>query len=96
MALTSGFRMGLVAGPIASDPVVSRLVNSLAHDAPRALKPIQAAERVCEAAARVARPPAIAASGQPGRAVPEARRVLSGSRRIRRPLSATSPSSTSR
>ena len=32
-----------LAGPVASDPVVSRLVRSLADDAPRALKAIRAA-----------------------------------------------------
>ena len=32
-----------LAGPVASDPVVSRLISLLAHDAPRALKAIRAA-----------------------------------------------------
>ena len=32
-----------LAGPVASDPVVSRLIAALAHDAPRALKAIRAA-----------------------------------------------------
>jgi hypothetical protein len=32
-----------LAGPVASDPVVSRLVSTLAGDAPRALKAIRAA-----------------------------------------------------
>ena len=32
-----------LAGPVASDPVVSRLIRSLAGDAPRALKAIRAA-----------------------------------------------------
>ena len=32
-----------LAGPVASDPVVSRLVTALAADAPRALKAIRAA-----------------------------------------------------
>ena len=32
-----------LAGPVASDPVVSRLVSTLAADAPRALKAIRAA-----------------------------------------------------
>ena len=33
-----------LAGPVASDPVVSRLVTALATDAPRALKAIRAAQ----------------------------------------------------
>jgi hypothetical protein len=32
-----------LAGPVASDPVVSRLVSALAQDAPRALRAIRAA-----------------------------------------------------
>ena len=37
-------------GPVASDPVVSRLVTRLAADAPRALKAIRAARAACPAA----------------------------------------------
>ena len=50
-----------LAGPVASDPVVSRLVSALAADAPRALKAIRAAR----AAARE-RAWALAGSRAPG------------------------------
>ena len=50
-----------LAGPVASDPVVSRLVRSLAADAPRALTAIRAAR----AAARE-RAWALAGDGAPG------------------------------
>jgi hypothetical protein len=48
-------------GPVASDPVISRLVTALAADAPRALKAIRAAR----AAARQ-RPWALAGPAAPG------------------------------
>ena len=50
-----------LAGPVASDPVVSRLISELAADAPRALKAIRAAR----AAARE-RAWALAADAAPG------------------------------
>src|SRR6202012_4693201 len=48
-----------LAGPVASDPVVSRLVSVLAGDLPRALKAIRAARAA-------ARPPAGAVGAAPG------------------------------
>jgi DDE family transposase len=42
-------------GPVASDPVVSRLVTRLAADAPRALKAIRAARARCEDRIRAAK-----------------------------------------
>jgi hypothetical protein len=41
-----------LAGPVASDPVVSRLVTALATDAPRALKAIRAAQAAARERAR--------------------------------------------
>ena len=51
--------LGCLAGPVASDPVVSRLIRSLAADGPWALAAIRAARAV-------ARERAWALAGPPG------------------------------
>ena len=73
-------------GPVASDPVISRLVSKLAGDAPRALKAIRAAraaarERAWALAGQVA-------PGAGGGLIPvdiDATIVIASSRRSRRP-----------
>jgi hypothetical protein len=54
-----------LAGPVASDPVVSRLVAVLAGDLPRALKAIRSAHAAARERARAIARPAAAASWSP-------------------------------